>query len=588
MIRRFKLTSFISIKDTLFDRKDNRQLAVCILLIICSFFLEAMSISLVFVSISAILTSNEFLGFSSASFGAGGFTSIPENKALILLAIPVGYLIKNLLLFQINKYFVNFAMVRQTQIGAKLYENYINQNIRFFDTRHTSELIRNVITESSHIATVVEALIILVSEITVLLVLAALVIFVSPTLGLTVLTLIVISGISYYLFLWKRITSLGVQRQSIEGDRLKVIKESLLCINEVKLFQKEPVFSKNFRNLHESYSDTLGMLKIYSQVPRYFLEILMVFLGIATLAILYLSTSSIAEAASIASLLAATMLRFAPSLNRISSCYNTIRFYLPVAKMIQRELEATNYNNQPKTKHQSNLNKIDNITLNSVSFSYAASSDVILKDLDFSVSSGDFIGIVGSSGSGKSTFINVLLGLTAPNSGLFKVDGHEVEPTNPGYRSIFGCVPQKTFLLDGTISQNIAFGVPQNEIDQDRVRECLRLVKLDKMIEGLTNDIQTHIGEDGNLLSGGQNQRLSIARMLYADPQILVLDEATSALDPSVEHEILDDLSNIRGSKPIIFITHRPSALNFCETVYEMTNGRLRPSYGGSHLAETR
>lgn len=576
------LASLIEIKRTLIHQDEHPKFLISFLLICTSFILEAISVSLVFVVTTTILQPEEAGstgGDLLLSFVKEHISADYPELALILL-IPVAYAFKNVALFLINRYFIFVAMSVQKRLGNDLYRGYIHQNLSFFERRHSSELVRNIITEVSHTANIVECVIYLASELAILTVLAALILLVSPLLGLVIGITLSTFALSYYFLLWNRMKLYGNERQSLEGQRIRALKESLQCIKEIKVFQREDFFVELFDPLHRRYSDSLAGMKILSQLPRYMLETMLVVSGMGTLGVVLLVSNSIIEAASIMSMLAAIMLRVAPSLSRISQCYNVLRFYMPVARMLSDELKFISRNTletRPKTVPEGPSTKIiTSIELRGVDFSYD-DDKAVLKKLDFQISNGDCVGIVGPSGSGKSTFLDLLLGLIDPQVGDRLVNGQNVGFLGTHANTLFGYVPQKTFLLDDTIAANIAFGVSQDSIDTQRVCLALEKVKLDGFVSKLPKGLDTVIGEDGSFLSGGQTQRLSIARMIYQNRGVLIFDEATSALDTATEQDILSDIEKIRGDRPVIIVTHREQALRYCNKVFQMHDGTLRP-----------
>ena len=582
MISQQSLSSLLEIKQTLIPREEHPKFIASFLLICVSFVLEALSVSLIFLVANAILQP-----FATDTDGSVALLSITRTyisndypEVALILIIPVTYLIKNVILYAINRYFIFVAMSVQKKLGSDLYRGYILQNLRFFERTHSSEIIRNIITEVSHTANIVESIIYLASELAILAVLATLIIVVNPWLGLVIGLVLSSFTIAYYFLIWNRIKILGKERQKLEGQRIRTLKESLLCIKEIKVFQRENFFVELFDPLHQRYSDALAGMKVLSQLPRYMLETLLVFSGMGTLGVVMASSSSIVEAASIMSMLAAIMLRVSPSISRISQCYNTLRFYMPVAMLVSEELKRTKDENpkqQPTTvsdKHRAET--VDTIELRNIYFSYD-NNKVVLKNLSFEFGKGDCVGIVGPSGSGKSTFLDLMLGLISPQSGERIVNQKNVGFVGSLENSHFGYVPQKTFLLDDTIAANVAFGVNPEAIDIDRVRFALHKVKLAGVVDKLSYGIYTEIGEDGSFLSGGQTQRLSIARMIYQNRGVLIFDEATSALDTATEQDILLDIEKIRGDRPVIIVTHREQALRYCNKVFQMHDGTLRP-----------
>ena len=285
---------------------------------------------------------------------------------------------------------------------------------------------------------------------------------------------------------------------------------------------------------------------------------------------------------STAALFAVAGFRVLPSLNRVVNGVQYINFYIPSINIISSEFK----------KFNSELDKLDkkfsfekNISMKGVSFYYNSEKFKALNNISFYVLKGEAIGIAGGSGSGKSTLINILLGLLKPNRGEIFIDNEPIQNFQ-SWQSLIGFVPQNTFLTNDTILNNIAFGIPKEEIDLKKIDKCINLASLHTTIENFPEKINTYVGERGIKLSGGQVQRIGIARALYDDPEILILDEATNSLDSNTENEIIDSINNLKGKKTIIMITHNTSNLMYFDRVYKLEDGNIIKSGAYSDIFE--
>ena len=264
------------------------------------------------------------------------------------------------------------------------------------------------------------------------------------------------------------------------------------------------------------------------------------------------------------------VIKLMPSVNRILSSFQRIRYSMPVIDNIRKEL--TSVNDQKKSLEIKDFNKIN---VKSLSFTYPKSVKKNLLDIDLEITKGKIYGIIGTSGSGKSTLVNIISGLLNPDQGKIKIDNQSF-PNFECLRNLIGYMPQNIFLLDDSIAHNIALGVNKEKIDFNKIKQLLQNVKLDTFIKSLPNGLHTMVGERGAMLSGGQLQRVGIARALYNNPQLLIFDESTSALDEQTESEIFKNIYRFKKDKTLLIITHKKKLLKDCDKIYKLENGKLK------------
>ena len=267
--------------------------------------------------------------------------------------------------------------------------------------------------------------------------------------------------------------------------------------------------------------------------------------------------------------------RMIPSINRMSLNLQTIKYGISSVDLLFEEFKRFENENKISTEKNKTLELNNNIELKNISFSYNNQKS-ILKNINLKIKKGSMIGIVGQTGEGKSTLVNILIGLLKPNSGSIILDNVLFKENLYDSKNFIGYVPQDTFLLDGTIKQNIIFTLEQEfKYDEKNFNRAIRLSKLEKFVQSLPNNLNTHIGEGGSKLSGGQQQRVSIARALYRDPKILIFDESTSSLDLETERQIVEDISRMKVNKTIILISHRETTLKYCDEIYKISDSKL-------------
>jgi len=310
-----------------------------------------------------------------------------------------------------------------------------------------------------------------------------------------------------------------------------------------------------------------------SQIPRFYLELISIFGLVSFIMLLLLQGRDTTSLFTTLGVFVAATFRMIPSLNRILGSSQQLKYCLPSVDTIYNEItmfieviDPINLNRNFKFQSE--------IYFNKVTYCYTR-GDIILKSIDFKIKKGQIVGVIGESGSGKSTFVDLLIGLNKPTSGEIVIDGVSGFQLNQSWRNNIGYVSQSIYLTDDSIEANIAFAIPKSKINKGRIREVLKQVQLEKFINKLEFGVETKVGERGVQLSGGQRQRIGIARALYHDPDILILDEATSALDQQTEIDLMKSIDNLKKDKTIVIIAHRLSTIKNCDLVYEIKDNKM-------------
>ena len=504
-----------------------------------------------------------------------GWLGSPSRTAAIALglALLLGlYLIKTAVLLLISWRQHEFVTGLNADLSQRLFRTYLTQPWPFHLQRNSARLMRGldnvvVITES------VAWLLILLAEALVLSGIVALLLWWEP-LGAVAVGFVVAA--STLLLDWTtrdRVRRWGELRHQQGLERGKLIQEGLHSVKETLALDRGTGMIGRFAAINRSHARVAAKQHFISQVPRLWYEFVAVG-ALATLAaVLFAEGRSSRAMIPTLGLFAAAAFRVLPSVNRLATAVNTLRFNDPAVDSVYDDLclpqPVAPAADSPLIQFQ------DSVALENVSYRYPSAATAALHDVSLTIPKGAAVGIVGSSGAGKSTIIDILLGLLSPSSGRVTVDGVDIASNPAAWRRLVGYVPQSLYLCDDTIRRNVAFGIPDAQIDDAAVQRALRAAQLEAFVATLPAGVDTVVGERGVRLSGGQRQRIGIARALYHDPQILLLDEATSALDEPTEQEFLAAVNELHHAKTLVIVTHRLSTVAGSDIVYRIESGRL-------------
>ena len=381
----------------------------------------------------------------------------------------------------------------------------------------------------------------------------------------------------------KKISTLGEIRQQASGQMIKWINQGLGANKEVKVSGKEQFFIKSFAEQSQLYANTRRFNQLLNEVPRMFIETIVVTTILIIMLFIILRGGDITTLLSTMGLFAMAAFRLMPSINRMVGAVTSIKYNYPALDVIYEDL-LVNEENELLVNKNINLNKQQNvikrtfhqgIKLENVFYRYPNQLEYNIYDVSLEIPVGKSVAFVGPSGAGKTTIVDIILGLLNPEKGRVLVDGKELKEQLTLWQKKIGYIPQSIYLSDDSIRHNVAFGMDDKEIDDDAVWRALRDAEMKEFIEKMPEGLDTFVGERGVRLSGGQQQRIGIARALYHNPEILFLDEATSALDTDTEKEIMKAIDGLKGEKTLIIIAHRLSTIENCDMVFQMQNGKI-------------
>ncbi|MFE7060540.1 ABC transporter ATP-binding protein [Sutcliffiella sp. NPDC057660] len=578
------MKSKIKMLLNLFDKKEKKKLIIILMMMVIAASLETIGIGMI-VPFVGIITNPEVIKEQTLLNNIYSFFNFPSTSVFIIFSVIILlaiFIVKNsyLLLFNYIQYRV--ILNQQVKLQSKLFKEYLTKPYTFHLDRNTSTLLRNVNGEVSRVFQgIVLSLFQLLTEILIIVFILVLLLFSAP---LATLTASVLLGISIFLFFKvfrKKISQLGKEQQKVSGTVIKWVNQGLGASKEVKVSGREAFFINSYTKQSLIKVKNSRYMKMLEVVPRLFIETLLVSIVLITMLVIVLQGANTTNLVSTIALFAMAAFRIMPSINRVVALITTIKYSQPALNVVYEDLFL---NKDPLlgTKigtNDSNKSPLktfrEAIKLTGVSFKYPNQKDYSVKDISLTIPIGKSVAFIGESGAGKTTLVDIILGLLHPEKGRVLVDDIDLQDQISLWQKKIGYIPQTIFLSDDTIRGNVAFGINAKEIDDEQVWNALEQAQLKDFVLSLPGKLDTTVGERGVRLSGGQRQRIGIARALYHNPEILFMDEATSALDNETEREIMKAIDGLRGQKTLIIIAHRLSTIKNCDIVFKMKKSEL-------------
>ena len=578
------MRKIISKLKVLLDKKQKRQMVGIVILMLIGGVLESLGIAMIAPVMQVVIDPQkvEESKILSGVYNLFNLSSTTQLAALIMVALILVFVIKNVFLYFMNVVQLRFVYTNQFATSRRMMINFMQRPYEYYLNADTTVIQRNITSDVNNLYALILSCLQLISEIIVFVCLVAILLSQDARMTLTIATLLVIVLLVIKYFIKPVMVKAGQDNQDYYSGLYKWIYESVTGMKEIKVANKENYFINGYADCGAGYVNAVQKYNLYNSTPRLLIETIAIAGMVGYMLVVMLSGTSITTLLPQLTVLAAAAARLLPSANRINNYLTSIAYFEPfldnVSDNLQMEIhdESISYNSDDyriKTA-VTKLPVTKTIRMEDITYKYPGTDKLILDKATMEIPVGKSVGIVGTSGAGKTTIVDVLLGLLEPENGRILADGVDVNTNYQGWLKNIGYIPQTIFMTDSTIRKNVAFGVPDDEIDDNKVWQALKEAALDEFVKELPEGLDTQIGERGIRLSGGQRQRIGIARALFEDPEVLVLDEATSALDNDTEAAIMDSINRLHGRKTLVIIAHRLQTIEKCDMIYSIGEGK--------------
>lgn len=567
-----------------FDKQSKLKLALMLFLSILGSILEVFGIAIL-LPIIGILANQKDISESLDDYLWFDLNSYTDKELILLflLIFIIFSIIKTLILSYVTWFKTNNAFKFGVDFSYKIFQNYLDIEYGKYLKRNSSELIRNIQAEAPKvIQNILIPILTIFTEIFLLLGITVILLLIEPTgLILSGLLLTIITYI-YLKVTRKRLIFWGQKRLGDDSSSIKFIQQGVHGLKDIRIFKIENWILSNFLYHSKRSANFLAKINFLNLVLRYWFELFTIIcISFAFFFYFIIQELEVSQVNFILGVLLVSIFKLMPSFNKISSSLQQVVSQLPGLDLILKEINKENQIIRKKNKkigERENIIKFEKkISIQNLSFSYENKNDqAVIKNINFEILKGEKFGILGKSGAGKSSLVDLITGIHKPLKGSILSDQIDIQANLDSWFSKIGYVPQMTYLFDDTIKNNIAIGSETNNINENLLKEVIKKTELENLVNSLPKDLDTFIGERGQRLSGGEKQRIGIARALYRKPEILVLDESTSSLDNETEKKIMNIIDKLAGDLTIVIVSHRKNTVKNCNRVIYLDNGKIK------------
>ena len=561
------------------DRRQKINLCILLVIIFIGAFVELLGVSAVMPLIDVAMKP-EMIGEKWYFVLISKYTGFTEpNQMILFLAVLliVIYILKNAYVIVMYSLQYRFVFNNQQRLSVRMMKSYMQQDYLFHISKNVAEFQRNIINDINGFFTVALNALQFLAEFSVSVVLVIFLLVQDWVSTVAVATLLFLFMGVFTIFFRKVLVKIGEESRQANVQVTKWLFQAFSGIKEIKVANRETFFIANYDRSYKDCARAQLQQSVLTYLPKPVMEIVCICsLMLAMIIKITVLKSDIASFVTTLSVFAVAAFRMLPSFNKITGYISGMMFNKPAIDAVYKDLMEIEQLMVQKTEEQIDTQKVSLTTaieLKNVSFRYPESDRWILKEANLGIKKNTSVAFIGASGAGKTTAADLILGILQPEEGIITINGTEIKKCMASWHEAIGYIPQTIYLMDDSIRANVAFGIPDSEIDDAAIEKALREAQLDQFVHTLPDGVNTMIGDRGVKLSGGQRQRIGIARALYRNPSVLVLDEATSALDNDTEKEVMEAIDGLHGTRTLIVIAHRLSTIRKCDKIYEVGNG---------------
>lgn len=563
----------------IFSKRDKYKIALLLCIMVAGSFLELLGVAVFqpFVNIIMMPDSIQENPYLARIYQMFGCSTTESFLTVVALGIIVIYVVKNVYLWVEQDLILKFTYGVQQKLSTRLLTTYLAEPYTFHLNKNIAELQRSMQEDTTMFTQVLMHTLQLIAEVVVCVVLGVYLFSVSNSITVVIVGLLILCVI-LFTKLTKRFTEeLGKQGQIYKGKLYQWVNQSLGGVKEVKVLNREEFFTSSYKKYYRLYIKGVRINRLLSITPKYMVEaVCMTGLLIAIIIKLNFGHGELENFIPQLATFAVAAFRLLPSVGRINEHVNNILYAVPSVDLIYGDLKGIeDYQESKGEEEGKEWNFEHGITAKHITYAYPNTDTNVLEDANCIIPKGKTVALIGSSGAGKTTMADIILGLLVPQRGKILVDDIDVFKNLTMWHHQIGYIPQVIYLSDDTIRNNIAFGIHEDQINEEAVKTALKKAQLAEFVDTLPDGLDTIVGDRGVRLSGGQRQRIGIARALYHDPEILVLDEATSALDNETETAVMEAIESLQGSKTMIIIAHRLTTIQNADIIYEVGDGKV-------------
>lgn len=569
------------------DKNQKRNIFGLMVLILIGGLLETLGVSLVLPLISAILDKEAFgqNKYVITAMNMFGINDVQSVIYLLLFALMGMFVVKNSYLIWLTYMQSRFVNSNRCRCTTNLLSQYLNRPYEYYLYAETSDILRTIYGDMDNIFNLLLQCMNLAAELVVSVCLGLFLLFIDFKMMLVIVGLLFVVTVFVTKVLKPKLNVVGEGARVSQASLYKWVLQSVTGIKDVKVLNKEEYFTRKYYGSSKEYCGYQIKSNVLTNIPRLLIETVAIVGILGYVAVAMATGVPMSQLLPLISAFALAAMRLLPSVNRVNTYIANISYFEPALDYIYENVDTAGLGSPELVKkfesceldssRKSNLTIEKDIKLEGITFAYPNTDRNIFTDANMLIPVGKSVGVMGPSGAGKTTIVDVLLGLLKTEKGAINCDNVDIFSDYSGWLSHVGYIPQNIYMLDDSIRNNIAFGVKESDIDDARVWEVLEQAQMKEFVESQPEGLDSQIGERGVRISGGQRQRLGIARALYHDPELLVFDEATSALDNDTETAIMEAIDTLHGQKTMVIIAHRLRTIENCDIIYEVKDEKI-------------